>query len=262
MSTAHPEHSPAGPNARSPRPLGGEVIYRNEVFQTGLMAGLLDGVYDGEMTVGELLGHGNFGLGTFDGLDGEMIVLDGTAYQMRHDGSVREAELSQRTPYAVVTNFVPTIRRDLPRDLLRSTAAQVLDELTVSRNYMYALKIRGSFEWVRTRTVIKQDKPYPKMVEATDQEPIVQFDDLIGTIVAFRTPIYEQGISVPGCHAHFIDSHRTRGGHVVDFKLREARVEICPGTELRLHLPLTPEFSAADLSPEDLADQISRAEKH
>ncbi|MBE8526628.1 acetolactate decarboxylase, partial [Amycolatopsis sp. H6(2020)] len=102
----------------------------------------------------------------------------------------------------------------------------------------------------------------PKMVDATDNEDIVQFDDLIGTIVAFRTPIYEQGISVPGCHAHFIDSTRQVGGHVIDFKLKEARVEICPGTELRLHLPVTPEFSAADLSPEDLADQISRAEKH
>ena len=248
--------------SRSPKELHGEIMYRNEVFQTGLMAGLLDGIYDGEMTVGELLGHGNFGLGTFDGLDGEMIVLDGTAYQMRHDGSVQEAALSQQTPYAVVTNFVPTIRRDLPRDLLRATASQILDDLTVSKNYMYALKIRGSFEWVRTRTVIKQSKPYPKMVDATDNEDIVQFDDLIGTIGAFRTPIYEQGISVPGCHAHFIDSTRQVGGHVIDFKLKEARVEICPGTELRLHLPVTPEFSAADLSPEDLADQISRAEKH
>lgn len=247
---------------RSPQELHGEVIYRNEVFQTGLMAGLLDGIYDGEMTVGELLGHGNFGLGTFDGLDGEMVVLDGVAYQMRHDGSVVESPLDQRTPYAVVTNFVPTIRRDLPRDLLRATTSQILDDLTVSKNYMYALKIRGAFEWVRTRTVIKQSKPYPRMVDATENEDIVQFENLIGTIVAFRTPIYEQGISVPGCHAHFVDSSHTMGGHVVDFKLTEARVEICPGTELRLHLPVTPEFSAANLSPEDLAEQISRTEKH
>lgn len=248
--------------ARKPQELNGEVMYRNEVFQTGLMAQLLDGIYDGEMTIGELLGHGNFGLGTFDGLDGEMIVLDGVAYQMRADGSISEAGLDQHTPYAVVTNFVPTIRRDLPNNLIRKSASQVLDDLTVSKNYMYALKIRGSFEWVRTRTVVKQEKPYPRMVDATENEDILQFDDVIGTIVGFRTPIYEQGISVPGCHAHFIDADRKQGGHVVDFKLKEARVEICPGTELRLNLPLTPEFSAADLSPEDLADQLSKAEKH
>ena len=85
---------------------------------------------------------------------------------------------------------------------------------------------------------------------------------MTGTIVGFRTPIYEQGISVPGCHAHFIDDEHVQGGHVVDFKLRSAKVEICPGTGLQLHLPLTPEFSSANLSPEDLAEQISKAEKH
>lgn len=247
---------------QAPTELHGEMIYRNEVFQTGLMAQLLDGIYDGEMTIGELLGHGNFGLGTFDGLDGEMIVLDGEAFQMRHDGTVVPARLDQRTPYAVVTNFVPTLRRDLPQNLLRHSTGQVLDDLTVSKNYMYALKIRGSFEWIRTRTVVKQEKPYPRMVDATENEDIVQFDDVIGTIVGFRTPIFEQGISVPGCHAHFIDHTRTRGGHLVDFKLKEARVEICPGTELRLHLPVNEEFSGANLSPEDLAEQIKAAEKH
>lgn len=246
----------------SSQALGNSPVYRNEVFQTGLLSQLLDGIYDGELTVGELLGHGNFGVGTFDGLDGEMIVLDGNCYQMRHDGSVTPASLEQKTPFAVVMNFVPTIKRGLPNNIIRKSASQVLDDFIVSKNYMYALKIIGDFEWVRTRTVRKQTKPYPKMVDATDNEEIVQFDNVRGTIVGFRTPVYEQGIGVPGCHAHFIDDEHTRGGHVVDFKLDSASVEICVGTDLHLHLPLTQEFSAANLSPEDLADQISKAEKH
>ena len=248
--------------AYQPTILNGETVFRNEVFQTGLMSQLLDGIYDGEMTIGELLSHGNFGVGTFNGLDGEMVVLDGVCYQVRHDGSVSLPDLRQQTPYAVVTNFVPMIKRELPQNLLRKSASQILDDFTVSKNYMYAVKIYGEFEWVRTRTVIKQEKPYPKMVAATENEDIVQFDNVTGTIVGFRTPIYEQGISVPGCHAHFIDDEHVQGGHVVDFKLRSAKVEICPGTGLQLHLPLTPEFSSANLSPEDLADQISKAEKH
>jgi len=211
--------------AYQPTILNGETVFRNEVFQTGLMSQLLDGIYDGEMTIGELLSHGNFGVGTFNGLDGEMVVLDGVCYQVRHDGSVSLPDLRQQTPYAVVTNFVPMIKRELPHNLLRKSASQILDDFTVSKNYMYAIKIYGEFEWVRTRTVI-------------------------------------QGISVPGCHAHFIDDERVQGGHVVDFKLRSAKVEICPGTGLQLHLPLTPEFSSANLSPEDLAEQISKAEKH
>ncbi|MFW0109556.1 acetolactate decarboxylase [Rothia sp. P13129] len=238
------------------------LLRPHEVFQTGLMAQLLDGVYEGEMTVEELLTHGDFGIGTFNGLDGEMIILDGQCYQMRHDGSISPAQMHQKTPFAVVTHFNPVIKRDLPHNILRRSAAQVLDDFTVSQNYMYAIKIVGSFEWVRTRTVIKQSKPYPKMVEATENEDIVQFDHCEGTIVGFRTPIYEQGIGVPGCHAHFIENSYQAGGHVVDFKLKEAHVEICPGTSLKLQLPLTPEFSQANLSPEDLAEQISKAEKH
>ena len=213
--------------AYQPTRLNGETVFRNEVFQTGLMSQLLDGVYDGEMTIGELLSHGNFGVGTFNGLDGEMVVLDGACYQVRHDGSVSVPDLTDQTPYAVVTNFVPMIKRELPQNMLRKSTAQVLDNFTVSKNYMYAIKIYGEFEWVRTRTVVKQEKPYPKMVAATENEDIVQFDNLSGTIVGFRTPIYEQGISVPGCHAHFIDDDRTHGGHVVDFKLKSAQVYSC-----------------------------------
>ncbi|MCI1206951.1 MAG: acetolactate decarboxylase, partial [Microbacteriaceae bacterium] len=82
---------------------------RNAVFQTSLMSALLDGIYQGNMTIGELLTHGSFGLGTFEGLDGEMIVLDGVSYQMRVDGTVHPAALDQVTPFAVVTNLVPQI---------------------------------------------------------------------------------------------------------------------------------------------------------
>ena len=174
--------------AYQPTILNGETVFRNEVFQTGLMSQLLDGIYDGEMTIGELLSHGNFGVGTFNGLDGEMVVLDGVCYQVRHDGSVSLPDLRQQTPYAVVTNFVPMIKRELPHNLLRKSASQILDDFTVSKNYMYAIKIYGEFEWVRTRTVIKQEKPYPKMVAATENEDIVQFDNVTGTIVGFPHP--------------------------------------------------------------------------
>ncbi|WP_315285971.1 acetolactate decarboxylase [Rothia mucilaginosa] len=245
--------------AYQPTILNGETVFRNEVFQTGLMSQLQAGTganFDLCRTQLEVDHVAALNVLIID------KVLDGVCYQVRHDGSVSLPDLRQQTPYAVVTNFVPMIKRELPQNLLRKSASQILDDFTVSKNYMYAIKIYGEFEWVRTRTVIKQEKPYPKMVAATENEDIVQFDNVTGTIVGFRTPIYEQGISVPGCHAHFIDDEHVQGGHVVDFKLRSAKVEICPGTGLQLHLPLTPEFSSANLSPEDLADQISKAEKH
>ncbi len=50
-----------------------------------------DGGTCGTMTVGELLEHGDLGLGTLDSIDGELIVLDGKAYQVK--GSVKNLRL-------------------------------------------------------------------------------------------------------------------------------------------------------------------------
>lgn len=233
---------------------------RHSLFQTSLMSALLDGVYDGDMTIGELLGHGGFGIGTFNGLDGEMIVLDGRPWQLRGDGSVASPALSEGTPYAVVTNFVPTMSTPLPTGATRAEAATAIDRLLGSENYMYALRITGRFREVTTRTVTKQSKPYRPMVDATDDDTVVHFSDTRGTVVAFRTPLYEQGIGVPGCHAHFIDDDRTRGGHVLDFTLDDAIVEVCVCTDLHLQLPLTAEFGRANLSPADLAQQLHKTE--
>ena len=68
-----------------------------EVYQTSTMGALLDGVYEGDVTTRELLRHGDFGLGTFNRLDGEMLVLDGVCYQLRGDG-VSDLRGSARSP--------------------------------------------------------------------------------------------------------------------------------------------------------------------
>ena len=79
-------------------------------------------------------------------------------------------------------------------------------------------------------------------------------------VAGFRTPLFEAAISVPGCHAHFIDDDRERGGHLIDFEIRSGVAEICIGTDLELRLPLTSEFESADLTPDDLQEQLHKAE--
>ena len=235
-------------------------VTRHTIFQNSLMTALLDGIYDGEMSVGELLGKGNFGLGTFDALDGEMVIIDGTCYQLRHDGTATRADLSARSPYAVATNFVPRIRRRAPENIRRADLSNFIDEMTPSANYMYAVRITGHFNLVTTRTVVRQEKPYPPMTQAVGDDAEQKFTDISGVIAGFRTPIFEKGISVPGCHVHFIDDSRTIGGHVLDFTLAEGKIELCPGTDLDLRLPLTSAFSDANLDPEDLDDQLHTTE--
>jgi len=238
------------------------TVSRHEIFQTSLMSALLDGVYEGEMTVRDLLGHGSFGIGTFNSLDGEMLILDGTCYQLRADGTSSKADLNAYTPYAVVTNFVPHIESALPTNVLRAEASTFIDHMTQSENYMYALRIEGDFEWITMRTVVKQQKPYRPMVEATDEDAIVELHNVSGVVVGFRTPLYEQGIGVPGCHAHFVTDDRTAGGHVLDFKLKSGTAALCLGTDLRLQLPMTDAFRDANLSPDDLEAQLKKTESH
>lgn len=58
------------------------------------------GLYGGTMTVGELLEHGDLGLGTLDSIDGELIVLDGKAYQAK--GSGEQPEIVEVSPDALI----------------------------------------------------------------------------------------------------------------------------------------------------------------
>ena len=235
---------------------------RNAVFQSSLMSALLAGVYDGELTVRELLQHGDFGLGTFNSLDGEMIIVDGVCHRLRSDGGVTLAEPEARTPFAVVTEFTPSITEELPADLVRDDVVRFIRRLTGSENYLYAVRVTGHFAWVRTRTVRRQDRPYRPLVEVTMGEPEQCFEDIGGVIAGFRTPLYERGIGVPGGHVHFIDNARRRGGHVLDFKITTGSVELCTATDLHLALPLSDAFGRADLDPADLEQQVRQAENH
>jgi len=162
----------------------------------------------------------------------------------------------------VVTTLIPTITAALPKDLSRQEVIDVIGGVVRSENYLYAVRIAGEFEWVRTRTTARQAKPYPPLREATRGEPVVQFDDVTGTVSGFRTPLYEQGIGMPGGHLHFLDERRERGGHVLDYRLRSGTLEVCIGTDLHLSLPLTAALGHASLAPDDLAEQVRQTENH
>jgi acetolactate decarboxylase len=230
------------------------------VFQTSLMSALLDGVYDGDLSVGELLQHGDFGLGTFNALDGEMLVLDGVCHRLRADGTAERASVDDLTPFAVVMPFEPTIGFDVTTRTSRADVVAQIIEREDSQNYLFAVRVTGRFESVTTRTVRRQEKPYPPMREAVKNEAVVTFEAVDGTVAGFRTPLYERGIGVPGGHVHFIDDAFTAGGHVLDFVLERGRVDICRGSDLRLRLPLDTTFGQADLDPADLDDQVRNAE--
>ncbi|MFB7287846.1 acetolactate decarboxylase [Actinacidiphila glaucinigra] len=234
-----------------------------EVYQSSTMGALIDGVYEGDVSVGELLRHGDFGLGTFNQLDGEMLVLGGVCYHLRADGSVQIATPGDLSPFAAMTWFGPDsvdALKDVTSPMSRSEVTTAIDDMGRSPNLLYAIKITGHFSEVRTRTVRKQEPPYPSLTEAAEGQAETAFHDISGTLAGYRTPDYEQGISVAGYHLHFLDDTHHHGGHCLDFRLDHGTISIGERSELHLSLPTTQQFLSSDLTPSGLGDQIRQAE--
>ncbi|MEM5400393.1 MULTISPECIES: acetolactate decarboxylase [Paraburkholderia] len=232
----------------------------SEIYQTSLMSALIDGVYDGDKTIGQLLQHGDFGLGTFDELDGELVAFDKEVHQLREDGSARLARMDQKTPFAVVTNFRPTMFGEFGSAHDKFEVQEILDELIGSPNLFCAFRIDGKFERVETRTVPRQTMPYRPMLEAIERQPVFTFKETSGTLIGFRCPDYVQGINVAGFHVHFITGDRTGGGHVLDYRLTRGTIEVAKISRLRIDLPCTDHFQRATLHSEELGRAIEAAE--
>jgi acetolactate decarboxylase len=232
----------------------------DEVYQFSTISALLDGVYDGDVTVAEILRHGDFGLGTFNHLDGEMVILDGVCYRLRADGTATQAASSDRSPFAAVTRFHTDFEIAIQTRTDRAEVTGAIDRQIRSANLIYAIRVTGRFPELHTRTVMAQKPPYPPLTQATEEQAETRFTDVTGTLVGFRTPDFEQGISVAGYHLHFLNSDRTGGGHVLDFSLEHGQVAVSGASQLHLSLPTSGAFLGAQLSGADIAEQITKAE--
>lgn len=234
--------------------------HQSEVYQYSTISALLDGVYDGAATVADILQHGDFGLGTFNHLDGEMVILDGVCYRLRADGTATRAAPTDRTPFAAVTRFHRDFEIPIKARTDRAAVTAAIDQRIASTNLIYAIRVTGHFADLHTRTVMEQHEPYPPLTQATEGQAETRFTDVQGTLVGFRTPDFEQGISVAGYHLHFLDDDRTAGGHVLDFTLERGDLAVSGASQLHLSLPTSGAFLQARLSADDMGDQITKAE--
>jgi len=218
------------------------------LFQASTIGALLDGAYDGDLSFAELAEHGDLGLGTLNGLDGEMIGLDGAFYRAGVDGEVVQVSPQERTPFAVVSRFEPTIEQRLDGPFEHAELLASLDELIPPGVASCAIRLDGRFESVRARSVPRQRPPYRPLTEVVLEQRVFELADVEGTMLGFRFPDYVEGIEVSGYHLHFIDAGRRHGGHVLGSRSRGLRTRLDPSSELRIELP-----PAIDLVDPDLA---------
>ena len=228
--------------------LGEEARRHHALFQTSTIDALLRGEYDGDVDFAELAGRGDFGLGTVDVLDGEMVALDGRFYQAKADGWAYEIDPRARTPFAVVTFFEPTLYRTLDAPTDFDAFCALLDRLVGEEAPCCAVRLDGRFGYVKTRSVPRQRKPYPPLAEVVKHQPTFELRDVPGSIVGFRFPGYAQGLNVAGYHFHFITDDRGAGGHVLGFRLASGELSVDQEADLRLELPPGVSLPAPDES--------------
>ena len=234
-------------------------VEHQTLFQVSTSTALVEGIYKGAVTVGQLKEHGDLGLGTFDSIDGELVMVDGHVYQVRADGTCHEVDDGVSSPFAAVTHFQPNAAFDLDhaRDLTALTTR--LDRYRESANLFYAVRIDGTFALLHTRSMCKSQTGVPLTTVAAHQ-PEFRLRGGRATLVGFWSPDYSKMLEVPGRHLHAVTADRRAGGHVLDCDGRGLHVQMQTLTDLRVALPSTTEFLRADLS-KDLSADLERVER-
>jgi acetolactate decarboxylase len=234
-------------------------VDHSTLFQVSTVGALVKGVFDGIVTIGELKQHGDFGLGTFDGLDGEMLALGGRFYQVQASGAVREAADSATVPFAVVTHFRAEHVLALHGvDRLEDLTHQ-LDAMRRTDNLFCAALIEGRFRSLKTRAACKA-APGESLVEAAAHQAEFTFNSEVGSLVAIWSPPYARSINVPGWHLHFLARDHAGGGHVLDCQGERLHAKMQELTDVRIAMPETATFLQADLS-QDPGRELDVAER-
>ncbi|NCA69756.1 MAG: acetolactate decarboxylase [Sphingobacteriia bacterium] len=233
---------------------------REILYQVSTIDALLAGRYEPMAELSEVLAHGDFGLGTFEALDGELILLDGQVYQAGVDGQVRLMSPQSMTPFITLTHFDADQVLEPPPGQDLSTFQAWLESALPSRNLIYAIRVDGHFPSIRYRSVPRQAQPYPSLAEAAAEQVFFERQDIEGTLIGFWCPVFTKGVNVPGFHLHFLSADRQHGGHVLDFTLAAGRVQLDPTNGWQVQLPTAPAFLASELG-EDRSQALHAIEK-
>lgn len=225
-----------------------QMAQRDTLYQISTIDALLDGVYDGHLTTGELVEHGDLGIGTFNALEGEMICLDGKVYQALANGEVRLVPPEEPTPFAAVTFFEADSTFQIEDAATLDALYAQLDSWRKSDNVFYAIRLKGTFDVIRARSVPRQEKPYPPLSEVVQTQAVFHYEKIEGEILGFWCPAFVKSVNVTGYHLHFLSADRKKGGHLLDCRIARAEGALDETYAFRLDLPQNAAFHDADLT--------------
>ncbi|CAJ2231348.1 alpha-acetolactate decarboxylase [Companilactobacillus paralimentarius DSM 13238 = JCM 10415] len=231
----------------------------NTLYQHGTLALLVPGLLDGTITMKELLSHGDTGIGTGEGLDGELVILDGTPYQVDSNGSVNIVKDDFTLPFANIhfgsyqplTSVDGISQKELEEKILSLTSA----------NTFFSIELHGQFTNVKTRAVKKSHKPYDTLAKTAESQSIFDRDTVTGTLLSYYSPEIFDGAAVGGFHHHFLSDEHDFGGHLLSFGTANGNVKLQQFDTLEQHLPVKNQsYMDFDFSGEDILGDIHKSE--
>jgi acetolactate decarboxylase len=214
---------------------------------------LIDRRFDGDMTLAELAGHGDHGIGTLNGLDGELVLDDGTFFQITVDGRAHAVPPDRLTPFALTTFFQADGSARLAGEAARDEVEAAVARVAGSTQASIAIRLTGTFPRIEARSAVPEQEPYRPFAEAVrSNQRKFSLTDCEGVMFGFRFPESIEGVQIPGFHLHFVSADRSAGGHVLDYQALDVKVETQEATVLQIELPPSVEPAEPGLSAEDL----------
>jgi acetolactate decarboxylase len=229
------------------------------IFQSSTIDALLAGRYDGGFTIGEAKKHGDFGIGTFNALDGELVALDGNFYQVKTDGIPILLSDSIQTPFITLDFFTGNDYVQIGKGLDFAALSALLDDRIEKIHNMIAIKIMMTFDSLILRSVPKQNPPYRPLVEVVGNQVFFKHYNISGTMVGFRFPDYLEGVNVPGYHFHFLSDDLKHGGHILNFSTIGGNAYIDSESEFYLSIPQDESFQSQNLAI-DRTNELKKVE--
>lgn len=193
------------------------------LYQCSDYSALLEGRYDARGEIGPLLRHAGAGLGTFEGLDGELTVIGGKAYRSIPGG--KTVEVPPETPIAFAQGFdtaMPAARFSIPQASDFCTLGKKLLELVENQRLIHGFTIEGTFEEISVRAAKRQEPPYGTLEEALQEAMTIRLQNVRGRLAGFFFPAHCAGLCGEGWHWHFVSEDFSLGGHVLELKMQLA----------------------------------------
>ena len=217
---------------------------QSKLYISSPINAILEGLYRDDITIDALKKKGDFGIGTFNDLDGEMVALNGSFFQLDFNGDARPVNGEMKTPFATMCHFQPILEEEIATKITYAAFERHLKLMLPSDNMFYAVHMKGWFQKVETRSVPRTEN-YRPLAEATGDQKIRHFKDIEGHLVGFYTPSFVPSVNVPGYHFHFIDSSFSAGGHLLRCEPEHLDIQLQIFFSMELTLPRTLDYLTA-----------------